>query len=79
MVRLSKKDVEKLLKSIKNKKDRKVVKSFLQNLEDLQSGKKPEDETKLKRIAKQALDILIRLGFKIGEHIMIEDFLHLFD
>jgi len=76
----SKKEVTDLVKKIKNPEDKKRAKLYLQRLVEIKSGtRKSQRRIQNEAEVKQALDFLIKVGLKIGEHALIEKFLHLFD
>lgn len=78
MVILDQKKVEALLNAIKRQKDRKAVEKLIQEFEN-EPGESPGDESKKRGLAKKIIDLIIKGGIKIGEHKLIEEFLHLFD
>jgi hypothetical protein len=77
---LNKKEVRKLLNSIRNAEDKKAVKLYLQELMDANSGKTTRDGNIKRKKANQLLDAIVRGGLKIGETVLIEELIrHLFD
>jgi hypothetical protein len=79
MVPLEKKQVQQLLKLIRNREDRRTVKLFLQDLGKTGKGTDRPNSGKLKHKAANVLNILWRVGTEIGKHEVINKFLEMFD
>jgi hypothetical protein len=81
MEKLNPQDAKRILKLIKHPADRKAVKKLLQELmESKPDGpQNPEDEIRRRSVAKQASEIISRIGLEMFKHKSIDSFFDLFD
>lgn len=81
MVNLNQSQINKLLKLIKDPKERSIVEKFLLDLIQIDPSSPMPAKINIvkKKSAKKALDILSRIGLEMGKHKLIEWFFHLFD
>lgn len=82
MDQLNKKQIDLLIKMIKNPEDVKKIKQFLEEeLNETEAGKSgnPRESIMKKKSAKEALNTLWRIGRELGKHKLMDGFFDLFD
>ena len=78
-VNLTKKEVKQLLATIKNDEDRKAIRLYLLAIDEKPGHRARQAFSKREKVSR-LLDVLVRMGLKLGETVVIEKLIrHLLD
>jgi hypothetical protein len=81
MVQLNQRQIDQLIRLVKDPADKKLIRTFLREIKKTGTGKKGLARKSImkKKSAKDALNILWRIGTEFGKHWLLDSFFDQFD